>query len=100
MDGTRLMGRWADLTGEPHPLSTRTHILQFAEEFRGSLGHIGMLGIKHYILPFTGGVNNTAYEQTRAISRISTARARRAASPASSTRTTTGTDSRPAGRDR
>ena len=45
MDGTRLMGRWADLTGKPHPLSTPTHILQFAEEFRGSLGHIGMIGI-------------------------------------------------------
>ena len=64
MDGTRLMGRWADLTGEPHRLSTRTHIMQFAEEFRGSLGHIGMLGIRNYILPLTGGVNNTAYEQT------------------------------------
>jgi hypothetical protein len=64
MDGTRLMGRWADLTGEPHPLSTATHILQFAEEFRGSLGHIGMLGVSRFILPLTGGVNNTAYEQT------------------------------------
>jgi TolB protein len=63
MDGTRLMGRWADLTGEPHPLSTTSHILQFAEEFRGGLGHIGMLGISRYILPLTGGVNNTAYEQ-------------------------------------
>ncbi len=63
MDGTRLMGRWADLTGEPHPLSTPSHIMQFAEEFRGGLGHIGMLGISRYILPLTGGVNNTAYEQ-------------------------------------
>jgi TolB protein len=63
MDGTRLMGRWADLTGEPHPLSTRTHILQFAEEFRGSLGHIGMLGIRQYILPLTGGAANTPYAQ-------------------------------------
>ena len=64
MDGTRLMGRWADLTGEPHPLSTPTHILQFAQEFRGSLGHIGLLGISRYVLPLTGGVNNTPYEQT------------------------------------
>ena len=63
MDGTRLMGRWADLTGEPHPLSTPTHILQFAEEFRGSLGHIGMLGIQRFILPLTGGVGGTAYAQ-------------------------------------
>ena len=64
MDGTRLMGRWADLTGEPHPVSTRTHILQFGEEFRGSLGHIGMLGISRYILPLIGGVGNTPYAQT------------------------------------
>ena len=63
MDGTRLMGRWADLTGEPSPLSTPTHWLQFSEEFRGSLGHIGMLGLSRYILPLTGGVNNTPYEQ-------------------------------------
>ena len=46
MDGTRLMGRWADLTGKPSPLSTPTHILQYAEEFRGGLGHIGMIGVK------------------------------------------------------
>ena len=32
MDGTRLMGRWADLTGEPSPLSTPAHILQYAQE--------------------------------------------------------------------
>jgi Tol biopolymer transport system component len=63
MDGTRLMGRWADLTGEPHPLSTPAHILQFAEEFRGSFGHIGMLGIRRFILPLTGGVGGTAYAQ-------------------------------------
>ena len=63
MDGTRLMGRWEDLTGEPSPLSTRTHLLQFSEEFRGSLGHIGMLGLKNYILPLVGGANNTPYEQ-------------------------------------
>ncbi|HYN07964.1 MAG TPA: CehA/McbA family metallohydrolase [Vicinamibacterales bacterium] len=63
MDGTRLMGRWADLTGEPSPLSTPTHWMQFSEEFRGSLGHIGMLGLSRYILPLTGGANNTPYEQ-------------------------------------
>jgi TolB protein len=64
MDGTRLMGRWSDLTGTPHPLSTPTHILQYGEEYRGSLGHVAMLGITKYVLPLTGGVNNTAYEQT------------------------------------
>jgi TolB protein len=63
MDGTRLMGRWNDLTGKPHPLSTAEYILQYGEEFRGSLGHIAMLGIKQYVLPFTGGVNSTAYAQ-------------------------------------
>jgi Tol biopolymer transport system component len=63
MDGTRIMGRWADLTGKPDPLSTPTHLLQFAEEFRGSLGHIGMIGINTYVLPLTGGENNTAYAQ-------------------------------------
>ncbi|MGH9160262.1 MAG: CehA/McbA family metallohydrolase, partial [Vicinamibacteraceae bacterium] len=61
MDGTRLMGRWADLTGAPHRLSTADHILQYAEEFRGSLGHIALLGISRYVLPFTGGTPGTAY---------------------------------------
>ena len=63
MDGTRLMGRWADLTGTPHPLSTPDYILQYGEEFRGSLGHVAMLGITRYVLPFTGGNPNTAYAQ-------------------------------------
>src|SRR5204862_632465 len=63
MDGTRLMGRWADLTGTPDPLSTPDHVLQFAEEFRGSLGHIGLLGISRYVLPLIGGEPNTAYAQ-------------------------------------
>jgi TolB protein len=63
MDGTRLMGRWSDLTGKPHPLSTPDYILQYGEEFRGSLGHIAMLGIQRYVLPFTSGVNNTIYAQ-------------------------------------
>lgn len=63
MDGTRLMGRWEDLTGEPHPLSTATHILQYGQEFRGGLGHIGMIGIRHYILPFIGGQAGTAYDE-------------------------------------
>jgi len=63
MDGTRLMGRWADLTGEPHPLSTKDYILQYAEEFRGSLGHMALLGINQFVLPFNGGNGNTAYAQ-------------------------------------
>ena len=64
MDGTRLMGRWADLTGKPHPLSTSSHILQYGQEFRGSLGHIGMVGVREFILPFVGGAGGTAYGQT------------------------------------
>jgi TolB protein len=63
LDGTRLMGRWADLTGKPHPLSTPEYILQYGEEFRGSLGHIAMIGISRYILPFTAGNGGTAYAQ-------------------------------------
>lgn len=63
MDGTRLMGRWSDLTGKPHPLSTPTHILQYAQEFRGGLGHIGMIGTSEFILPFVGGQGGTAYAQ-------------------------------------
>lgn len=63
MDGTRLMGRWTDLTGKPHPLSTREHILQYGEEFRGSLGHVALIGISKYVLPFTTGTPNTAYAQ-------------------------------------
>lgn len=63
MDGTRIMGRWADLTGKPSPLSTPQYILQYGEEFRGSLGHISILGISRFILPFTAGVRGTAYAQ-------------------------------------
>ncbi len=64
MDGTRLMGRWEDLSGEPHPLSTGTHIMQFAQEFRGSLGHVGLLGINRFVLPLIGGTPGTAFGET------------------------------------
>src|SRR5262249_35114678 len=59
----RIMGRWEDLTGKPSPLSTPTHILEYAEEFRGGLGHIGMIGIKEFVLPFDSGAAGTAYGQ-------------------------------------
>ena len=75
MDGTRLMGRWSDLTGKPHPLSTAEHILQYGEEFRGSLGHISMIGISRYMLPFTAGNPGTAYAQPAARPRLSRRRA-------------------------
>ena len=63
MDGTRVMGRLSDLSGTPHPLSTPTHILQYAQEFRGGLGHIGMVGVREFTLPFVGGQRGTAYAQ-------------------------------------
>ncbi len=69
MDGTRIMGRWDDLTGKPSPLSTPEYILQYGEEFRGSLGHISILGIERFILPFTSGVRNTPYSQPELDSR-------------------------------
>jgi TolB protein len=69
MDGTRIMGRWGDLTGKPSPLSTPEYILQYGEEFRGSLGHISILGIDRFILPFTSGVRNTPYAQPELDSR-------------------------------
>ena len=61
MDGTRLMGRWDDLTGRPHPLSTGAHILQYAQEFRGSFGHVGLAGIERFITPLIGGAANTPF---------------------------------------
>ena len=61
MDGTRLMGRWDDLTGRPHPLSTGEHILQYAQEFRGWFGHVGLAGIDRFITPLIGGAPNTPF---------------------------------------
>ena len=65
MDGTRLMGRWDDLTGRPHRLSTDEHILQYAQEFRGSFGHVGLAGIERFITPLVGGAANTPYAADR-----------------------------------
>ncbi|HEV2446279.1 MAG TPA: CehA/McbA family metallohydrolase, partial [Candidatus Sulfopaludibacter sp.] len=63
MDGTRLMGRWDDLTGRPSPLSTPNYILQYTEEFRGSLGHIELLGLQHFITPLIAGTFGTPFAQ-------------------------------------
>ena len=63
MDGTRLMGRWGDLTGRPSPLSTPDYILQYAEEFRGSLGHMELIGIHHFVTPLIAGAAGTPYAQ-------------------------------------
>ena len=61
--------------GKPDPLSTPTHIMQFARSSR-SLGHIGMIGIKTYVLPLTGGENNTACAQVASACRRRRARRR------------------------
>ncbi len=61
MDGTRLMGRWEDMTGEPSPLSTERHKLQYSQEFRGSFGHVGLAGIRRFVTPFIGGAANTPW---------------------------------------
>ncbi|MCH7717229.1 MAG: CehA/McbA family metallohydrolase [Gemmatimonadetes bacterium] len=61
MDGTKLMGRWADLTGESYQLSNADYILRYSQEFRGSFGHVGLLGLQEFIMPLIGGARGTAY---------------------------------------
>ena len=61
MDGTKLMGRWSDLTGEPYRLSNDDYILFYTQEFRGSFGHVGLLGVQRFIMPLIGGTRGTPY---------------------------------------
>lgn len=61
MDGSKIMGRWNDLTGAPNSLSTETHILRYSQEFRGAFGHIGLVGINQFIMPMIGGAPNTPF---------------------------------------
>lgn len=61
MDDSRVMGRWADVLGRPHPRSTPETIVHHSEEFRGSLGHFGLLGLRSLVLPVLGGTVTTAY---------------------------------------
>ncbi|HXV61228.1 MAG TPA: LpqB family beta-propeller domain-containing protein [Vicinamibacteria bacterium] len=61
MDGTKLMGRWTDLTGEPDIRSTKDHILYYTQEFRGSYGHVALLGLDRFIMPLIGGAPSTPY---------------------------------------
>jgi TolB protein len=61
MDGTNVMGRLSDLTGKPHPLSNVDYVLQYGEEFRGALGHVALIGITRFILPFIGGAEDTGF---------------------------------------
>ncbi len=61
MDGTKLMGRWDDLTGEPFRLSDGNRILYYTQEFRGSYGHVALLGLQRFIMPLIGGARGTPY---------------------------------------
>ena len=76
MDGTKIMGRWDDLTGTPSELSTETTILRYSEEFRGSFGHIGLVGISQFVMPMIAGTPNTAFaSDILGVSQIDTAHA-------------------------
>ena len=65
MDGTRLMGRWEDLIGEPHPLSNTDNVLYYSQEFRSAFGHVGLLGLRQFITPLVSGVGGTPYAADR-----------------------------------
>lgn len=61
MDGTKLMGRWSDLTGEPSPLSTDETILRYSQEYRGYFGHFALVGLNDFQMPLIGGVPHTPH---------------------------------------
>ncbi|MDG2240022.1 MAG: CehA/McbA family metallohydrolase [Longimicrobiales bacterium] len=61
MDGTKIMGRWSDLTGEDYSGSTEDYILRYTQEFRGSFGHVGLLGVNEFIMPLIGGTSGSPY---------------------------------------
>tara|TARA_Y100000590_G_scaffold264754_1_gene297551 strand:+ start:6942 stop:9254 length:2313 start_codon:yes stop_codon:yes gene_type:complete len=61
MDGTKIMGRWSDLTGEDYPGSTDNYILRYAQEFRGSFSHVALLGVTDFIMPLIGGTRGSPY---------------------------------------
>lgn len=61
MDGSKIMGRWDDLTGAPSKLSTEASILRYSQEFRGAFGHLGLVGVNRFIMPLVGGAPNTAF---------------------------------------
>lgn len=76
MDGTKIMGRWADLSGASSPLSTARNILRYSQEFRGYFGHVGLVGVKRFHMPLIGGVASTPFAaDTLAIRHIDQARA-------------------------
>tara|TARA_B100001245_G_scaffold30082_1_gene19437 strand:- start:439 stop:1482 length:1044 start_codon:yes stop_codon:yes gene_type:complete len=61
MDGTKIMGRWGDLTGEDYSGSTDGYVLRYTQEFRGSFGHVGLLGVNEFIMPLIGGTSGSPY---------------------------------------
>ncbi len=61
MDGTKIMGRWSDLSGEDYAGSTDEYVLRYTQEFRGSFGHVGLLGVNEFIMPLIGGTSNSPY---------------------------------------
>ena len=61
MDGTKVMGRWGDLTGEDYSGSNDGYVLRYNQEFRGSLGHVGLLGVDEFIMPLIGGTSGSPY---------------------------------------
>ncbi len=61
MDGTKLMGRWSDLTGMDYSGSTEEYILRYTQEFRGSFGHVSLLGPTDFIMPLIGGTPGSPY---------------------------------------
>ncbi len=105
MDGTKLMGRWSDLTGEPYLAKSafgsseakgararqvadagvaRTaaatgndqgsaeatgsgkhdnYILQYSQEFRGSFGHVALLGLRSFVMPLIGGTPGSPFSE-------------------------------------
>ncbi len=76
MDGTKIMGRWSDLTGEPIPLSTSETILRYSQEYRGYFGHFALIGIDEFKMPMIGGVPSTPFApDTLGLGHIDAARA-------------------------
>ena len=61
MDGTKIMGRWSDLTGKDYSGSSDDYVLRYTQEFRGSLGHVGLLGVNEFIMPLIGGTSGSPY---------------------------------------
>jgi len=61
MDGTKVMGRWSDLTGTDYAGSSDEYILRYSQEFRGSFGHVGLLGVDEFIMPLIGGTRGSPY---------------------------------------